>query len=247
MVDTGAELTEINRMTFDNKENPILLREYSGPRLCSVDGKLNVLGAINLNKCTIATDCTIFNAKMIVLDKIQQYDCLLGRDLIRRIPFLHRPTQSTKAIIEARSAELIANLNSLLERHTDAEGERPGASSYEEGEIVIFPGFTDNKPTTLAYKADLAAKTDHLATQPEVTAVRALIHQELNGIAADKVQDINLEANRHMEFHIKLIDTHTRPIRSKSRPIPHSLKEPVRTAIFKQLNAGLIRHSSVML
>jgi transposase InsO family protein len=46
-----------------------------------------------------------------------------------------------------------------------------------------------------------------------------------------------------MEFHIKLIEEHTRPIRSKSRPIPHSLKEPVRTAIFEQLNAGLIRHS----
>jgi hypothetical protein len=46
-----------------------------------------------------------------------------------------------------------------------------------------------------------------------------------------------------MELNIKLIEASTRPIRSKSRPIPHSLKEQVRTAIFEQLEAGLIRHS----
>ncbi len=104
LFDTGAELTVIARETYEKlntAEDPIILREYSGPRICSVDGKVKVLGAINVKKCMIADDCTVFNAKIIVLDKVQQHDCLMGRDLIQRIPRLNKPTLNLKSIVDA--------------------------------------------------------------------------------------------------------------------------------------------------
>ncbi len=119
-------------------------------------------------------------------------------------------------------------------------------SSYEEGEIIIFPGFPDNQPTQIIANTVEHGKIKEDAQNTplsEIEAVRETIQKELNGIAAEYVTDINLEANRHMEFKIKLIETDTRPIRSKSRPIPHSFKDQVRTAIFDQLKAGLIRYS----
>ncbi len=47
-----------------------------------------------------------------------------------------------------------------------------------------------------------------------------------------------------MEFNIRLINPNKRPIYCKSRPIPQSIKEMVRIALFEQLEAGLIRNSN---
>jgi len=107
----------------------------------------------------------------------------------------------------------------------DQEEETREGSAYDEGEIVIFPGFTDNKPTIIHQKEKPETNLSTLAKQPEVETVRRQIQPELNGIAVERIKDIDLEANRHMEFNIKLIEAATRSIRSKSRPIPHGLKE----------------------
>ncbi len=183
LFDTGAELTVISRETYNKlntEKNPIILREYSGPRICSVDGHVDVLGAINIGTCVIATDCTISNAKMIVLDKIQQHDCLMGRDLIQRIPILNGPTQSIKSKVKEFSDNLLANLESLLATQSDQEEKTWEGSSYDEGEIVIFPGFTDNKPTIIRQKEKPEMELSDRAPQPEVETVRRQIQQELN-------------------------------------------------------------------
>jgi len=78
----------------------------------------------------------------------------------------------------------------------------------------------------------------------EENRVRSTIQAKLEECAAGKVTDIDIERNRHTEFNIRLINPNQRPLYCKSRPIPQSIKEMVRIALFEQLEAGLIRNST---
>jgi len=185
----------ISQETFsklNTEKNLIILREYSGPRIFSVDGHVDVLGAINIGTCVIATDCTVLNAKMIVLDKIASWSW------IQRIQILNVRLRARRG----ESGGLNFDLN-------------------DKGKGT--PGFTDNKPTIIHQKEKPETNLSNLAQQPEIEKADPTA-TKWDSSRASKV-------NRHMEFNIKLIEASTRPIRSKSRPIPHSLKEQVRTAI----------------
>ncbi len=166
----------------------------------------------------------------------------MGRDLINRIPRLNKASLELRSAVESCAEDLLANLDEIVESQL-AEPEDEPRSSYEEGEIVIFPGFKENQPAILVKQQAVPPKAGLPTVSSELEIVRETIQRELNEIAADKVADINLERNRHMEFKIKLINPNTSPIRSKSRLLPNSIKEQVGSAIFEQLEAGLIRHS----
>ena len=130
---------------------------------------------------------------------------------------------------------------------SDSETDEKQVTSFDNGEIIIFPGFQDNMPTVVE-GVEIKEELDTGRT-PEVSGtdrerVKNNILSRLEGCHAEEVQDIDLERNRYMEFRIKLIDPNQRPIRCKARPIPQSLKDMVKKAIFDQLEAGLIRHST---
>ncbi len=89
LCDTGADLTVISRAVYERMntpKEPVLLRVYSGPRIKSFDNKISkVLGAVCVKKCAVAKDCVVKNAKVLVLEDIPQYKCIMGRDLIKVI------------------------------------------------------------------------------------------------------------------------------------------------------------------
>jgi len=225
LCDTGADLTVISRAVYERMntpKEPVLLRVYSGPRIKSFDNKISkVLGAVCVKKCAVAKDCVVKNAKVLVLEDIPQYECIMGRDLINRIPRLNKASLELRSAVESCAEDLLANLDEIVESQL-AEPEDEPRSSYEEGEIVIFPGFKENQPAILVKQQAVPPEAGQPTVSSELEIVRETIQRELNEIAADKVVDINLERNRHMEFKIKLINLNTSPIRSKSRLLPSS-------------------------
>ena len=137
-----------------------------------------------------------------------------------------------KQIVEDRSDELTANLDSILVSPDNKEEVPICISSYGEGKKSIFPGSIDNKPEVLAYKVDNKADKINLAPQPGVDAVRTKTQQALSKIAADNEKGIDPEANGLVRIQINSMEANT-------RPIPHILKEKEGGAILAQLSAYL--------
>ncbi len=68
------------------------------------------------------------NAKVLVLENIPHYDCIMGRDLINRIPRLSIASLELRSIVESCAQDLLANLDEI---------------------VFIFPEFKDNQPAIL--------------------------------------------------------------------------------------------------
>ncbi len=237
LCDLGADLTVINRDTFDriNKpENPILLKEYSGPRITSVGKNVKVLGAISIQRCVLDQKCVIKNAKMLVLEGNLPYGCIVGRDLIYRIPRMKATSQNLRTVVDTCSEELLEHLNERIEKPLAKIGDREPQIAKQEREIVTFPGFEDNSPTVIMNNPELAKTYTTITTKSEVEGVSERVQTGLNQLATDKELDKDLGRNRHMELKIKLLEPHIVPIRSKAKSIPHSIKKQVRIAIYEQ-------------
>jgi len=168
----------------------------------------------------------------------------MGRDLIAKIPCFTNPIEELRIQVNKYSENLLSCADQILSRSEDEP--EIIQSKVEEGDIIIFPGFQDNRPTLVEYqgKAQVKEIETEIKSMSEENRVRSTIQAKLEECAAGKVTDIDIERNRHMEFNIRLINPNQRPIYCKSRPIPQSIKEMVRVALFEQLEAGLIRHST---
>ena len=177
------------------------------------------------------------------MENLARYDCLMGRDMIARIPSFGLPVEELRVSVTEHLEDLLTNQKEILARPEEVV-RYTRTSLMDNGEIIIFPGFKGNNPTVIDFSEDEKASELENTTPTKEGQVRALIQQKLEGCAAETVGDIDLELNRHREFKIKLIDPTHRPIHCKSRPIPHSIKHKVRTALFEQVAAGLIRPST---
>jgi len=151
---------------------------------------------------------------MLVLEGDLPYDCIVGRDLIYRVPRMKEASENLRAVVDKCSEELISNLDEIRDSPIANSKAQEPQNAYQEGEIIIFPGFKDNSPTVVADNPEPAKTNTTLTTKSEVECVREKVQVELNEIVADKVCDIDLELNRHMEFKIRLLEPHTQPIRS---------------------------------
>lgn len=246
LCDPGATITLIHRKLYDkiNKQDqPKPLRLYKGPNITSCNMEMKVLGVISY--------FSVKHDKIIVVDKLVGADCIVGRDLTARIPAIYKPLQEVRETVENLTHDLIEHVDEIIERElwfSDEDEEE----TIDSREIVVFPGFQDNRPTVIEYRAPptenksatYLSTYSHYLTQKssgfrsEEEMVRDILQKELEDVAASQVADIDLEANRHMEFVIKLINPNTRPIKCKPRPIPFKLGDMVKAAIDEQLTSN---------
>ena len=99
MCDPGAALTVISRRLYDHlntDNNPMPLRPYVGGDIMSCNLKIKVIGVAQINCCTISKEFSIKYVKMIVMENLSNFDCLMGRDLIAHIPRFSQPTEELR-------------------------------------------------------------------------------------------------------------------------------------------------------
>ncbi|CAF0898709.1 unnamed protein product [Brachionus calyciflorus] len=95
LFDTGAVRTIINKKLFEQlkQDDPtIQLKPFTGPKLYSCSSKIKIFGQVVLKKCQLTSDSklNLTNAILVVTNHKSKNDCILGTDLIERVPCFNR-------------------------------------------------------------------------------------------------------------------------------------------------------------
>ncbi|CAF0977424.1 unnamed protein product [Brachionus calyciflorus] len=90
-----------------NKNEPII-EEYHGGKLYTASGEIQIFGLVRLKRCLIVPVVQLNNTNILVTNDLG-HQCLLGRDIINRIPDLKKRIDSTKTIYQEYSLRLQTN------------------------------------------------------------------------------------------------------------------------------------------
>ena len=128
LYDTGACKTVINEglyyrllLTYDLDIRPCT------NKISTCNGTMYVLGKITVPKCTLASDVVIENVDILVAKDLKQYECIMGRDLLAKIPCL----QKSRKLIRQKVQNMTASLEACWQ------------SRCEEEDNIIYSGFAD--------------------------------------------------------------------------------------------------------
>jgi hypothetical protein len=110
LCDTGADITVISERVFNKlrlEDNNTRMLQYQGKDVKSVNGKLSILGEINLNKCILYGSAHFEGITIVVIkENLNHYDCILGRDVIDRITKMKDYIQKMRVTINQMSREV---------------------------------------------------------------------------------------------------------------------------------------------
>ncbi|CAF1141789.1 unnamed protein product, partial [Brachionus calyciflorus] len=121
--DTGASCTIINEPLYVKikKEDPgTILEPYTGKPLWSCNKKLTVYGQICLRNCQITGDC-LKNVTVIVTNHKSQYECLLGRDLMKKVPNFDVTLTNMEKDIKTSAVNITELHNSMIKTENTIE------------------------------------------------------------------------------------------------------------------------------
>ncbi len=138
LCDPGAHATVISRQTFNKintPENPTFVHTYTGKPISSCNEKIGVLGLARIKSCKISSSITIKDVEVIVIETLINQECLMGRDLIARIPELANQVSNLRARVLAYTEDIISNAEHLREQ-MDTQLPKPNES------VIIFQGQT---------------------------------------------------------------------------------------------------------
>ena len=260
--DSGASRTVISKKLFNKikKETPSLqLRNYRGKPLKSCTGSIRVLGTIKINKCILSAKHTLNNVIITVAHLNTEDECLLGRDVLRKIPIVKTEMEQMRATIHEMSLEvtqliekntnkkcfelnLVANSQSS-QCLTDGENKSQRDESSNESNST-----TSNENTCVANAPSKDTSIPTISTNNEseeiqLDTVRNEILNELRKVSATSMKELTPHKNTAFAFKITLLDPSHPPITCKCRRLPWYMKSKVKQALDDQLEAGIIRQS----
>jgi len=103
------------------KEDPgTILEPYTGKPLWSCNKKLTVYGQICLRNCQITGDC-LKNVTVIVTNHKSQYECLLGRDLMKKVPNFDVTLTNMEKDIKTSAVNITELHNSMIKTENTIE------------------------------------------------------------------------------------------------------------------------------
>ena len=266
LCDTGASRSVISKQLYDKLkcESParVKMRPYVGVGVESINAKINIAGIVTIKSIKIYDEIKIYNTKLLILENLNQFDCILGRDILSLIPDINESMNNLRryasGCIEQLRKPQSSDSNSDTELHDDE------IKIKDNGNTIIFPGFLDNREASVKIKKiarqDKDSITDRKETdlnnivdneqfivttgnRNEIESARQEIQTELQKCAVKSLSQVNPEILRKMEFLVELKDPYQKPIKFKARPLPFAIKEQVKEALNEQIDAGLIRKS----
>ena len=178
LCDPGAALTVISSRLYERINTitkPIPLRPYIGQPLTSCNLKIKILGEVVLDRCTLSLDFSVKNIRMVVMENLTHYECLMGRDMIARIPIFSRPVEELRDSVNRCTENLYSKEKDIISRPDDEVQET-------EMGIIMFPGLPEHSPVAEYSSSDLTQKLE-ATTRSEEDCVKALIEKKLEEVA----------------------------------------------------------------
>lgn len=269
MCDSGADRTIINENVYNTikiQAPETKLEPANGLKMYSVTNEIRILGIVRLDRCIISPLGDLKYTEVVVTENISNYECLLGRDVINRVPELKQKLDSIHDVVRKMSNEVRKIYESDLEHRTKLfhESIKKESCHSEASEKLdmnalrklltvqnvdyqvnsLESKFNEhkqkNEPESIKHKID---QNNDTKNESELIDVREKISKELEKISAKSVLDLTPCKNQDVAFRIEFYDPNQKPIKCKCRPLPHNLKEKVFKEIKQQLQAGIIRRS----
>ena len=108
LTDSGAEVSIITKRLFNKlkKHFKYLVRKYNGPPLYSCNKPLKVEGIICANKFIVDNIGCLDKVTLVIVEDIFKYECIMGMDLITRIPEYLKYIQGLRETVERKSKEV---------------------------------------------------------------------------------------------------------------------------------------------
>ena len=111
LFDTGAQRTIINESLYVRlkREDPSTeLLKYNGRALFSCNKKLTIYGVVYLRQCKLTdkSNDLLKDVPIIVTNHKSKHECLLGRDLMKKVPCFHSQVTDMDNKIKTSSEHL---------------------------------------------------------------------------------------------------------------------------------------------
>jgi hypothetical protein len=163
LCDSGADDSILNRRGFEKllAAGEIELKEYTGPSFNSASGKLPILGSVSIERFILDPEVPLYHHKIKVADLNCNKDCLIGMDIIQKIPRLQKYFSDLKQTINhfSRLNELDTESRNVFLLQKDESSSRYKQlekTIKSELEKVAAKSFSDLKPrNNFTHKIDL--------------------------------------------------------------------------------------------
>ena len=254
LCDGGADLTIINKRLFEKIKSQAqytVLEPYLGKRLSSCTSNITVVGMIKLKKCIVDPQTILRDIEIIVTDHSATHECLLGRDILYRVPKLREHMEAMKRAVNSWSNQL--DDFSEPKAHVDVQRIEMKALICSLSTQVEETYWKANGETTaLNSMSNETEATDSGAEATNIEAVekakrmdsvRNTVQHELEKQSDGSLQELQPYKNARVAFKIRLLDANTRPIKCRIRPLAFHLKAKVKATLKEQEAAGIIRKS----
>ena len=165
------------------KPGSIDIQPYIGVGLESINSQIKIAGIATIKSAKIS-NTKINNIKLLVVDNLKQYDCILGRDMINMIPKLQQAMEQL--------TENVRDFDHNVESTWSSESSSETIQYEDELRIlkdgtITFPGFLDDLNTVVeetsvpknnpssCYNETTYSKeeTNHLKPDPKHTPVNS--------------------------------------------------------------------------
>jgi hypothetical protein len=235
------------------------LNAYWGSTLRSCTGQIRIIGVLKLARCVIDKENIVYNQEVIVADYNANTECLLGRDLIQRVPFLRENMDNvmTKITEASKQIEQMHQTTNTISKAptTEASTQTDSYTQLSTNNLSTLCNLetdqqfvkTVEKTTAVQQEQQInelhAIEQQHMSRHDELEQAKNIIQSKLQTIAATSLTQLTPQNNQEFAFRFQLIDPKQTPIKCRVRPLPYHLKEKTKKAIEDQLNAGIIRPS----
>jgi hypothetical protein len=272
--DSGASHMIISRDCFLKlqRANPKMKLVKTTNTVRNTNGNVTVNGCTKIKLCSFGyMEC--HNLKVTVLERLAGYDCLLGRNIMVKLPKFEKYLRKQRKIVDRGTKIVNAKLKediefsfstvkedakdrSYLYSSSSSSDETSGDEVFnvdqeveppdilnEEGEIILFKHVTPFGKGKEAYEP-LREQERETVSKEKMEAGRAILYEELKVISAEALDEIEPEKLRDVEFTIRLSDPKVLPKNAGQCYIPYNLLDAALADIKEQLDAKVIRYST---
>ena len=106
LFDTGADRSALSIRVIEKMGLTSELKKYDGKQLHSANGLVKALGILR-TECLISETIKIQQAEFLVIENLEKVDCILGLDLIGKIPKIKVEYKAVQSIVNEMTAEIV--------------------------------------------------------------------------------------------------------------------------------------------
>ncbi|CAF1061186.1 unnamed protein product, partial [Brachionus calyciflorus] len=201
--DTGAGYTIINKQLYArilHEEQTTILKPYKGKAIWSCNKKLKIFGVIYLKYCQITHQETEILTKVpiIVTNHSSRHECLLGRDLMKKVPYFEQNLTSMEQGIKFNAEKISKRHQFSIQTFTKQNLKKEDNSLLGLSKIVDVTVETGRRISQLKR---------NLLTKPKIKKIinfNQIINQTIDQIETNKnlTEIVQVKTNEDQETEL---------------------------------------------